>query len=646
MTPQEIATKYAWGTPAHRKLCDSLKARLRLSEQRYRETWAQQSKNEELFQSYIPEKDVDALRRVRRETYGEVHYRTVEIPYSYAVVMTAHTYYTSVFLARNPIFQLSGRHGEAENKRVAMESLLAYQMQVGELLAPLFCWLLDPGKYGYSVLGTYWALDSVVTRRFETQPVSFLGTPIPDKFQTVEVADEQVNYEGNRAFNIRPQDFFPDPRVALVQFQRGEFAGRYVETPWHEIAQGQSTGRYFNYPALMRARLARDTGDSEGIVTRDTGSDAVSELPNTNLEEIAGFDIPVGIVKGYELGVRLVPSEWGLGDSDRHEIWMFNLSTNGIIFGVVPLGERHGKFPYDILVDEIDGYTVFPRATLERVKPLNDVLSWLINSHFYNVRQTLNNQFIVDPSMVVMKDVENPSPGKAIRLKPEAFGKDVRTAISQLQVMDITRTHLGDANMMSEFIQRVTGVNDPIMGAVNAGGRKTATEVRTSTTFGINRLKTMCEWHSTIGFAPLSQKLVQRTQQLFSVPRQYRIVGDQAQFSPQFAMVTPEDITGYYDFEHVDGTLPVDRFAQANLWQMLLGQVGQMPAILMQYDLAKIFAWVAQLAGIKNIAQFRVVSDEQALLQMQAGNVVPIGKARSETNPNEPRQIPGMGPTG
>ena len=171
-----------------------------------------------------------------------------------------------------------------------------------------------------------------------------------------------------------------------------------------------------------------------------------------------------------------------------------------------------------------------------------------------------------------------------------------------------------------------------MMGMMEAGGRKTATEVRTSTSFGVNRLKTQCEWFSATGFAPYTQKLIQRTQQNLSIPRQYRLVGDLAQFSPQFAMVGPEDIAGFFDFEAVDGTLPVDRFAQANLWQMLMGQLQNYPQILAQYDVAKIFAWVANLAGIKNIAQFRLIPDQQAMMQAQAGNIVPISAAGSKTN--------------
>lgn len=640
------------GSPLHQKLSQALKDRLRMSEQKMNTRWARISQNEELFQAYIPEREVDALRRVQREQGGVPEYRTIELPYSYAVAMTAHTYYTSVFCSRSPVLQLSARHGEPENKRAAVEALLSYQLQIGMAMVPLYVWLLDPAKAGYGVIGHYW--DREVTRVRQTRQVSqtFLGIPVPGKMKWEDSVEEVVGYEGNRVYNVRPQDFFPDPRVALVHFQKGEFCGRYVEISWGEIYAGSKPDgsgrppRYFNYDVLRRMRASKNRDQEAGIPGRDTGGRS-TELPGQNLEE--AYDVPIGFIKGHEVFLRLIPRDWRLGSETNEEIWVFNVATNGVIFGAVPLGEYHGKFPFDIQVDEIDGYTIFPRAMLERIKPLNDVLTWLINSHFYNVRQTLNNQLVIDPSMVVMKDVENPEPGKLIRLKPAAYGKDVRMAINQLLTVDVTSRHIQDIPLVQGFIERVTGASDSMMGMSQGGSdRKTATEVRTATSFGVNRLKTQCEWYSITGWAPFTQKLVQRTQQFYSQEKQFRIVGDLAQFSPQFALVTPADIAGFYDYEPVDGTLPVDRFAQANLWQMIMGQLQHYPQIMMQYDIAKIFAWVANLAGIKNMAQFRVVPDQQLLAQAQAGNVVPISAAGSPTNTNlnEPRQVPNVGATG
>jgi len=257
------------------------------------------------------------------------------------------------------------------------------------------------------------------------------------------------------------------------------------------------------------------------------------------------------------------------------------------------------------------------------------------------VRQTLNNQFVVDPSMVVMKDVQNPDPGKVIRLKEMAYGKDVRTAITQLQTQDVTRGHLSDMSMMGDFIQRVTGVVDPIMGMTSQKSHTTATAVRTASTMGINRMKTNCEYYSAMGWSPFIQKLIQRTQQYMTWEDTYRVAGELSQFGKPFVQVNPQMISGFYDFVPVDGTLPVDRFAQANLWQQLFGQITKFPQIAQSYDIAKIFAWVAQLAGIKNMQQFRLVPDEMMQRRVDSGNVIPLGNAMREVPPS---QANGMGP--
>lgn len=660
MTPQ-IAKTLAFDGKVHSKLKEALFERLRLSERRMNDRYKQMAQNEELFQAFIPVRDVDRLRKANRERYGVPEYTTIEIPYGYSVVMTAHTYYSSVFCARNPVMQLMGRHGESEQKVQAMETLLAYQTSVGEMMAPLFIWLLDPGKYGYGIIGHFWDVEINHVRKVKVSEPSFFGTPIQGAAGVKETVVEDVpGYEGNRIYNVRPQDFLPDPRVALIHFQKGEFCARYVEVAWNEIFEGsrkeEGQNRYFNYEKLVRMRAGRDHEQPSTQVQRDKGSENVTTLPGAGFLE-DGRTIPVGFIKGHEVYIKLIPNDWGLGDGKRQEIWVFNLTTNGIIFGGGPLGEYANRFPFDILTDEIDGYSIFPKSTMERCKPLNDVMSWLVNQHFYNVRAALNNQFVVDPSKIVMKDAENPEPGKLIRLKPLAYGTDVRTVLQQIPVGDVTRGHISDLSMVMDMVQRMVPANDSIMGVQPSGSsRQTATSVRTSTHFSTSRLKTQCEWWSAVGWSPFIQKIVQRTQQMYSAEKQFRLVGDLAQFSSEFINVTPDAISGFYDYEPVDGTLPIDRFAQANLWQMIMQSMEKHPEILMTYDIAKIFAWVAQLAGIKNLAQFRLSPEAMLQRQVQAGNVIPIGAATKEIsgssqlpvrrNPNEPKQIASVGPTG
>jgi hypothetical protein len=217
---------------------------------------------------------------------------------------------------------------------------------------------------------------------------------------------------------------------------------------------------------------------------------------------------------------------------------------------------------------------------------------------------------------------------------------------------------MGDSGLVANMIQRVSGVNDSIMGMLQTGGRKTATEVRTSSSFGINRLKTMAEYFSATGFQGLSQMLLAQTQQLMDTQMKVRIAGDswKAPGAAQMLNVSPADIQGQFDFISVDGTLPIDRFAQVNMWTQLLQQMAQVPQVIQQYDLGQIFGWVAQLGGLKNINNFKVQVMPQGALP---SNVVPMGGqsgsgskrgnaggAGANGAPNVPPQIPLMGPSG
>ena len=626
-----------YGGKLHNLVIKNFKSRHTMARDEQRKKREEEWKNsEDTYTAYMPETDVDRVRKGKRSV-GETEYTTINIPYSYAMLLTAHTYYTSVFLARDPIFQLKGRHGESQTSEMAMESLLDYQLQAGGGMPALFVWLMDIGKYSHGVLGHYWDKEEFTLTKMVDQPKSFLGMPIPGTNEKVQISETLTGFEGNRLYNVRPADFLSDPRVPLFRFQEGEFCIVFDKVGWVKIAAKAASGRYYNLKAL---KDFGNQGESDDRLS-STGYD--SNLPGSDLSFYNFESDTPSTVDLYEFHWDVIPSELGIGNSNRPEKWVFTIANKSVIVSAQPLGLAHNKYPFDVIPFEVEGYNVFNRSMLEVLDPLNKTMEWLFNSHFYNVRAALNNMFLVDPSKVNIRDLEEPGPGKMIRLKPAAYGQDVRTMLSQFPVQDITRSNLQDSETVAQLAQRITGVSDNVMGSVNSGGRKTATEVRSSTSFGINRLKTNCEWFSNVGFGPLANKLYMSSQQLYTGDKKFRIVGDQAMWASQYMDVTPDMIAGMYDFVPVDGAMPVDRFAQANLWQQMLGGLAKVPGALEQYDLGKIFAFVAQLGGLKNINKFKinVVPDGMMQQQAQMGNAVPM-----RANLNEPGQIPGMGPTG
>jgi hypothetical protein len=444
-------------------------------------------------------------------------------------------------------------------------------------------------------------------------------------------------YAGNRLFNIQPQDFIWDAKFPAREFQKGEFAGRRFMIGWNDVIRKQKNGVYINVQHI-KAR-ERD------MFVRDSGSEQLQRAEAYTDQTVASDEVlGMGLrhpssISGYELVVEIIPSEWGLSPSDWPEKWVLTCTADfSILIGVQPLGAWHASYPYVVSPLEPEGYGLFIRGLPETLDPIQNTVDWLINSHFYNIRAALNNRVVADPSRVVMKDLLDPLPGGIIRLKPEGYGTDARLALAQLPITDVTQQHVPNIQFMMQFGERISGVNDQIMGMLDTGGRKTATEVRTSTSMGVNRLKTVAEFISISAIDPLSKMLVQNSQQFYDMDLKMRIAGDLLQSAgPKFIQVSPDMISGFYDFVPVDGTLPIDRFAQVNLWKELFQALLSIPQLGAGYDLAGIFAWVAQLGGLRNINRFRIqIAPDQVLAAAaQAGNSIPLGGAKSPPSDNK-----------
>lgn len=659
--------------PLHRKIEDALRNRKRMwnnATADRRRKWARDLEN---HQSYIHASDDDINRKSKQFETNVKEYTQIEIPYSYGLIMAFHTYLSSVFLARSPVLQFQERHGARETSVQAIESIMDYQTSVGGHLVPYYIWLMDATKHGVGVMGQFWEDEVVRVSKIIEEVPSFGGIALPGaRPKKVKRTIEVPGYKGMRKYNVRPHDFIFDTRVSLSMFQTGEFCGRILDMSWLDITDGAEKGIYMNIEQLKKTARHGNTNFDEHRDSDEQVIDLPDRADNKFFgSQITGFDIPrTDRLEGYEMFVRLVPANWQLGKSKSTEKWVFTV-INDVIIGARPFGELHDKYPYSVIETEIDGYALFKRSMMEIAEPLNEVLSWLINTHFFNIRKSLNDSFVVDPSRVMMKDFKNPEYGLAIRMRPEAYGQPVGNFVQQFKVNTVTQTHMNDTKIISELMQQTLGINTQLMGMLQEGGRRTATEVRGSTGFSMNRLKTQAEYISAMGFAPDAMMSVQSTQQHLDIERYYRMTGDLMPGSDPTVLVSPESIAGFWDYIPVDGTMPVDKLALANLWKEIMMGVGQNEMLMAQYDIGKIFAYTAQLSGAKNINRFKVqlTPDEEIIKQRAAGNLIPAGeldgaRISDETfgNPsrsaaaesgrledtvnrvNEPSQLSGIGP--
>lgn len=596
----ELSKVLAFNSEAHRRVLAGLIGRKNSGCLALNSLYSRWQRDEEQYLGYIKETDVDARNQYAREQ-GEAEYKTIHIPYNYAMLMAAHTYITSTLFARNPVWQVQGRHGEPALNEMAWEALLDYQVNVGGHMPAYYVWTHDALRYGHGVLGQYWCERYVKSSKMVEKPLSFLGIPVPGTGRPKRETALARGYAGMECFNVKPSQFYWDPRYPAHSFQKGEFCGREYEQNELDLevldyATGQP--RYFN------VKEARDAAHARGMRDANRQS-SVMDQPSQNKLPIESYELATRNLNIDEIMIRLSPKDWGLGKDSMPEKWVFTVVEETVIIEARPLGLYHDMFPYSIVPAEVEGYDRVPRGILYMTEALNETLSWLVNTHFYNVRRALNDQLVVDPSRVMMSDFMGPNPGRLARLKPTAYGSDVRTIVSQIPVADVTRTNVNDMSQIADMMQRILGINDTIMGSINTG-RRTATEVRSSTTFGINRLKTMVEFMSAAAFGPHVQMMMQTTQQMMDYSLKLKVIGDLPRAGTEFVDVSPETIAGFYDMVPIDGTLPVDRLAQVNLWQQMFQSIVKIPQIAQGFDLPGVFSWVAKLGGLRAIDRFRI----------------------------------------
>jgi hypothetical protein len=331
--------------------------------------------------------------------------------------------------------------------------------------------------------------------------------------------------------------------------------------------------------------------------------------------------------------VRLNPKDWKLGDTDRSELWKFTWTKHQII-QAEPLGMIHSMHPMVATEPASFGHDFMSISMHDMIGPFQDILSWLVSSRMENVRTSINNQFIADPSRIEVNDIRDSPIGRIIRLKQTAMGLPIKEAIQQLMVQDVTMGHISDIQTMRILADTITGVNDNMRGIQTAGGRRSATEARMAMQNGANRLSQMAIRVSGQAFQPLCQQMIMNIQQFMPDKMWVETTGDDG--TPKSTEITPDMIVGQFNYQVSDGTLPYDKTALVEIWKDILFGVAKDPELRQDYSLPEIFRYVAELGGAKNIDSFK---RQQLPSQPTAGQNPFITSA--EANPGaQPGRVP------
>lgn len=560
---------------------------------------------------------------------------SIVIPQTYATLEILLTYMTAALL-EDPMFRFEGVGPEDIVGAILLEKVLQHQCYYTKAQMALHTMFRDGFCYGVSGVSPVWLTEvGWVSRKMPGIP-----SPIDQMLGRVpgptRVSVEEVLFEGNKLVNIDPYRFLPDPGVSIEHIQDGEFVG------WIEadsviglLKEEKTNDMLFNCLYLRHmgdCRSALTKNDSSGRSTKTGVSGMMSSFQTSSTTK------PCDVTWMY---IDLLPREWKLGTNEYPETWLFGVAADQIVIMAQPLNLNHNRKPVVTFSPDASGYDIAPVARMEMIHGLQTALDWMINSHVTNVRKSINDMLVVDPSLVNMDDLKDPEPGKLIRLRRSVWGRGVDSAVKQLAVNDITRNNVVDASMFIDLMKAISGGVDAVAGLRRkTSERVTAEEVRGDRYGGLSRLERLAKVAGWQALRDLGQMMASQTQQLMTEETYIKVTGQwQDVLRQEYGVtdtrmvVSPFDILVNYDVYVRDGSMPGGNFA--DVWTQMLPQIMQDPEIRQSMDIIRIVKHVMRSLGAKDVNQFdrrqplpavtpQVMPDEQVAAQAQQGNLVPV----------------------
>lgn len=561
------------------------------------------------------------------------------MPNSFAVEDTILTYLTQVFLNQTEgIMQYEGVGPEDEIGAKLLQIVVNQQIHAMKSVLDMHANYQATLRYGVAFSTMEWkVVEGLISRARKIPKVSVTGEVIGH--ETIREEVESVLFEGNNLTNIDTYRILPDPNVSVHNVQDGAYFG------WTEITDYEALLSREQYdPNLFNVRyLERPVGSQ--FSSRFTADLSAREKHNTGGSSSPGIKTTrstrkITIINMY---MNIIPKEWNLGTSNVPEVWFFRIADDTVVITAMPLGLNHGHFPIAGNATEFDGFSMTPPSRLEIISGLQEISNWMINSRVANVRKSMNNMFIVDPSAVHMPDFKNPQAGLLLRTRENFWGRGTKDAVTQLPVTDVTQGHLGDSTFANDMMQRGSGAVDSLQGIMRSGGeRRSATEARGSMSGAVSRLEHMAFIISIMYQQDLATMYASHTQQLMTEERTMRILGTWPEVlrtthaSDKAISFAPEDLLVGYDVVPSDGTSITTASANADVWTQLYQITASNPILMAGFDMPRMFINIAQMLGAKNVQDFLVkggnlkinnLADQEVQSQVQQGNLIPLDRA-------------------
>ncbi len=516
--------------------------------------------------------------------------RKIVVPLSYQQINTFVAFGYMLFTQRERFYEFNPVEDSDRPMRECGELLVHRDMQASNYKGNLVQSLLNVARFGINCEIDSYESEYVYVPISSTQPAPmFEGQPTGEATVTTAIT-KVLRRQGNSVRQISPYRIFVDPGFHITEWRRGAFFAWDDEFSRDTLSVMQADGLVMGvehvdkYTTNGLEKVGRKAPRFAGINPKKP---AESDVVVVTQMVVTLVPASIKDPQGKAFGRETIPHKW--------LIWIANDCR---IIRAEPMTALHNQFPASISFFSPDLHEATLSSLAYMINDLQALVSWFMNSRMAAVTRTVDNQMIVDPLLINVDDVTLRH--RVIRMQKAGAGKDVRRGIMPLEIKDSTQGHVADMAALTALMQSITGVNDNMSGQYN-GGRRSATEARSTMTGAASRVKMVFDVMWGMAYQPQANRMLLNHRQAITV-EEFTSVCGQAKAQQYFEQFrgTPEQLVRSYDFVSYDGTLPSEKLFMAQQLQELLMILMSNPASAAAFgmDPVKVLKQSMELRGM------------------------------------------------
>lgn len=437
----------------HEKLLDYIRNRLEFDRANRDGRITRYAQIDRDVAGWIRLNDEDKKRQLEHQRTGKPMAIQTNLPLSFIHLDDMMTYYAQTFAPNRGMFYHTAGPDESADAEILVKIMNNHAVYGGyyrQLLRSIFSIL----KYNVGGLASNWATDYAP---------KLVTTPNGDTEVSMEPA-----FQGNKIKALDMYNLFFDPAV--------EPSNLHCDGEWYATVEMKShywlknkclEGVYFNAEEELDDEMHAGTWEAKYYV--DPPAYAKMEQ-----DESSNTQSWYSILKGgdgyllngaYELVtmyIRLNPNDFGLVNGtkadkakrNRYEVWRITLLNDEKIIEATYMKNIHNYLPAFMGSSNDDIMAEASKSPAEILNPLQQFSSFLLNAHILANRKNIFGTTFYDPSCVDYGAIPEGEVAARVPLKPQGYGKDIRTMVQHDSNVLDTKQTLADLQGMLDIINQ------------------------------------------------------------------------------------------------------------------------------------------------------------------------------------------------